>query len=478
MTERIRLRATVDAIRACSSHAVWSSLAIAVLAVVSPSPAGAEPTPTVIVDIHARGHAHVQALREHSDVRWSAEFGNELLLGVDEKALALWLERADARPGPPRLAPDEVVVRDKVCPRQDPQPALAVVGGFSILRKPPALVRATMLPGVAGAPLPSDGVVAREANNVAGGKGIVARNRFIEYLVARVDGDRWYGTVESLSAIDRNSFSPDIEDAHDWILAEFGDLGLETSSHQFTLSGSGCSPAQSPVALRNPIGMKRGHDPQASWIVVGGHYDSRNHVRCDGSALPQPGANDNASGCAGVIELARVFANIPTVNSIVFACFSGEEQGLVGSYYYVQSLVASGDIDRVIQMINLDMIGHAVDDSLTARAETTVTHQGSLNLYSAMAATYAPELNLVLSTSTQGYSDHWYFLQAGVPAMFTWENGAGIYPHYHRETDLPNNMLRARELAGGILKMDTAVLATLAEALSDIFGDGFDEAKD
>ena len=64
---------------------------------------------------------------------------------------------------------------------------------------------------------------------------------------------------------------------------------------------------------------------------------------------------------------------------------------------------------------------------------------------------------------------------AGVPGAFTWENGAGIYPHYHQSTDLPANMLRARELAGGILKMDAAVIAGLAGASeAAMFKDGFE----
>lgn len=129
-------------------------------------------------------------------------------------------------------------------------------------------------------------------------------------------------------------------------------------------------------------------------------------------------------------------------------------------------------------MINLDMIGHAVDDTLAARAETTPTFAAELARYADAAALYAPELALILSTGTQAYSDHWPFIERGIPAMFTWENGAGIYPHYHRATDLPQNMARAQALGGGILRMDAAVLAGLATLLPPVlFADGFESSK-
>ncbi|HRQ63424.1 MAG TPA: M28 family peptidase [Xanthomonadaceae bacterium] len=441
------------------------------LAALSLAHAG-DPVPTVIVDIHDIGHAAVESLRRHHDVRWSAEFGNELLLGVGEEALPAWLNRTDVRLGPPRLAFDEVVVRDHACPRHDQAPALTVVGGFEILRRPPPLARALSPALGIGRPLPADGVVSREVRNSVGGKQARVVEGGLQASVSRVDGMRWFTTMSELAAFDRNSFSSGIHTSHDWILAHFEGLGLDTGSHAFTLGGSGCaSPQPQPVGLHNPYALRPGDGRAHEWIVIGAHYDSRNQVRCDGGANPQPGANDNASGCAGVIELARVFARVPTERSLLFICFAGEEQGLAGSYRFVEFLIDSGDIDRVQHMINLDMIGHAVDSRLDARVETNSANAGLLLEYAAMAATYAPELNLITSSTTQAYSDHWPFLAAGVPSVFTWENGAGIYPYWHHVDDVPANMQFARELASGILKMDAAMLAQRAGSLAVFFGD-------
>ncbi|MFY8133890.1 MAG: M28 family metallopeptidase [Aquimonas sp.] len=434
------------------------------------------PVPTVVLPTHLGPGADADGLAAQPGYQWLIDFGSERLVGVSAESLTHWLAFEGSRPGPPLIARDEIVVRDLVCTQHYPEPVVAVVGGYSLVRRPAALARVAGLGGMGGMPVPKDGVVARAVSAEAMAKARGATDPAVDALVARIDTERWFNTVSALSAFNRNSFSPGLAQARDYILARFGEAGLVSSSHDFTLSNTSCSPAPPPVQLQNPIGIKLGRGRPERWIVVGAHYDSRNSARCDGSASPQPGANDNASGCAGVIELARAFEQVATEKSIVFACFAGEEQGLVGAYAWVQSLADSGQLANVEHMVNLDMIAHATSDLLDTRIETTSAFQAEFTRYRAAAATYAPELRLI-EAGTQAYSDHWPFIARGIPAMFTWENGAGIYPHYHQATDLPQNLLRPRQLAGGILKMDAAVLAGLA-VLTDapMFADGFESA--
>jgi len=437
--------------------------------------AAAGPTPTVIVDIHALGFDAVASLKHADGVLWSAEFGNELLVGVDPVALPTWRSRKNVRAGPV-LDFDEVLVSDHKRTLDVHEPALAVVGGYEILRRSDRPASAADGPQTSGRPLPVDGVFAREIANEARRKGVALPARDIENLIGRIDRDRWFDTMSALAAFNRNSFNPTLGLAHDWILQRFVDAGLEAQSFGFTMTASSaiCMPPPAAVQAANPIGYKRGQTLPDEWIIVGAHYDSRNAVLCETSAnpSPQPGANDNASGCAGVIELARVFAPMATQRSVLFMCFAGEEQRSVGSNRYVTSLLNDGLLPRVKHMINLDMIGHAVDDTLTARVETTPSHAAVLAAYADAAGTYAPELNLITTTQAINNSDHYPFLHIGVPGAFTWENGSGIYPHYHLSSDVPGNMLRARPLAHGILKMDAARLAGLA-GLLPLFSDGF-----
>lgn len=437
----------------------------------------AQALPTVIVDAHGLGPQRLAALKQDADVRWAAEFGNELLLGLDPEALPAWLGRERVRAGLGELAMQDIWVRDHACSHQDARSRLGVVGGYEILRVPAALMSHAQRAGMAGAPLPADGVQAREVLNQRLATQKRAPDPQQAEVVARVDADRWFATMEQLSLFNRNSFNPELSLAHDWILEQFIEVNLVPETFSFVMQNlTNCGAVTPPpINLSNPIGRKRGLLRPDEWIVVGAHYDSRNSARCDGGTLvPQPGANDNASGCAGVIELARVFADLETERSILFMCFSGEEQGLFGSLRYVQALQASGEIAKVRHMINLDMIGFDPGGPLDARVETNSANTALLATYTAAAATYAPELNIITSSNTGAASDHWHFLGAGVPAVFTWENGAAIYTHYHQATDIPANMTNARPLAGGILKMDAAVLAQQAMLLPPLLADGFE----
>lgn len=431
------------------------------------------PVPTVVVDIHALGAARLAELKAHPSVRWSAEFGTEMLLGVDPGSESHWLAQTRVRPGIGPLAREEIWIRDHVCVHQSAQPALAVIGGFEVLRMPPSAIAYSQRAGLVGTPLPEDGVMARELANRDGPRAVMGGDPQVQAIVDQIDAERWFQTLSLLANFNRNSYSAALGNARDWILSAFEGAQLTTSVFPYTLTPSGCAGAPS-INIDNPIGRKVGSSLPDEWIVVGAHYDSRNSVRCDGVANPQPGANDNASGCAGVIELARAFVDVPTQRSVLFMCFSGEEQGLVGSQRYVESLTASGDIARVKHMINLDMIGYDPSGTLDARVDTNAANAALLTQYGAAAATYAPELNLIASSTTSANTDHWYFLAAGVPAVFTWENGASIYAHYHQSTDIPANMTRARELGGGILKMDAAMLATVAGLAPPLFADGFE----
>jgi Peptidase family M28 len=336
------------------------------------------------------------------------------------------------------------------CSAYDHPLVSAIVGGFDVvIQNRDALTIHPLLQAI-----PADHSVAKLYDVGLQRK---ATRSSVQALVSQVDADRWFASLAELSSINRNSYSPALDQARTLIAENFMEAGLSVSSYAFTLSNiTSCTPTPAPVQLPNVIGTKVGLLRPNEWIVIGAHYDSRNPSRCDGTANPQPGANDNASGCAGVMELARVFSGVQTDRSMLFMCFSGEEQGLVGSRRYVDSLVASGEISKVKLMLNMDMIGHDVDGTLPARIETRTATV--MSAFTAAAASYAPELRIITSTTPNSGSDHFYFQQANVPAVVTWENGASVYPHYHQVSDIPANMTRAREMAAGILKMNTAAL--------------------
>jgi hypothetical protein len=183
----------------------------------------------------------------------------------------------------------------------------------------------------------------------------------------------------------------------------------------------------------NVVGLLPGSDPKLrdEFIVIGGHFD---HLGWGGegslyggsdSAIHH-GADDNASGSAGVIALARRFADIPHRRTLVFAAFNGEEEGLLGS----AALVAKSPIplDKVAAMINMDMIGRLDSSNLIVQGTGTSPIWKEL-----LDAQNRGRFTVKMVADGFGPSDHSSFYAAGVPVLFFF---TGLHSDYHRPTDV------------------------------------------
>ncbi len=182
------------------------------------------------------------------------------------------------------------------------------------------------------------------------------------------------------------------------------------------------------MLARNVIGLLPGNGPQASeYVVIGGHYD---HLGNRNDRIHN-GADDNASGTAGVIELARALANTPRRNrSVLFMAFTGEEMGLLGSKHFVESpTVERGSIAA---MINMDMIGRL--DNEDHMNMLAVQGLGTGDSFPGIIERHAPALGLpyLPDQSAKGPSDHAPFYDAGVPSLFFF---TGVHSDYHRPGD-------------------------------------------
>lgn len=280
---------------------------------------------------------------------------------------------------------------------------------------PPVIV-ATGAPALVvaetGVPLPAPATVLPA--------GSLERSGDMAALLAEVSPERLYDTVTALSAINsRHVHSTTIRSAAETIHGEFEAAGgrLIVEYDDFPLVWEEVYSTQVNVIATLP-----GSDPTAGMIVIGAHYDSRTYDLNDPNA-PAPGANDNGSGTAVVIELARVLADETPRSTIVFAAFSAEEVGKVGSTHYVQEAQARGD--RIRAMIALDIVGNAVGPA----------GEGSIRVFSAdppdsasrqLARTIAligardvPGFDVLVQPAIDRpyrYSDHVPFSEAGIPA--------------------------------------------------------------
>jgi Peptidase family M28 len=292
-----------------------------------------------------------------------------------------------------------------------------------------------------------------------------AADRNVQAILDRIQPARWFADLSQLATWKRNSYGTEIDSARDWLAAQFSNLGLTVTTPTFNVGSAA-------VQIENVVGTLTGTSLPDEWIVIGAHYDSRN-VSVSNTSNPSPGAEDNASGCAGVLELARVLHDLRPKRSIKFMCFGGEEQNLYGSEAYAASLVSSGELAKLKLVVIMDMIGYSSTTALDVLLETSSALSAVLPPFQQAAADYVPNMTVTTSLSPFG-SDHMPFINRGVPTLLLIENEWDSYPHYHKATDLPANVSNALLEGPAILRMLLAVVATRSEIDLALFANGFE----
>jgi aminopeptidase YwaD len=186
----------------------------------------------------------------------------------------------------------------------------------------------------------------------------------------------------------------------------------------------------------NVIGMLEGKDKnlKSEFIVIGAHMDHLGDGTKYGSlydgheAAIHNGADDNASGIAGVLELAEYFAahKKDLKRSIIFMFFSGEEAGLIGSAYFTKSALIKKY--NIVSMINLDMIGRLTDSKLT------IGGTGTSSIWQPLLDSLNKTYNFTAAYNKDGYgpSDHASFYGKDIPVLFFF---TGLHKQYHRPED-------------------------------------------
>jgi L-amino acid N-acyltransferase YncA len=172
----------------------------------------------------------------------------------------------------------------------------------------------------------------------------------------------------------------------------------------------------------------------AEWVIVGAHYDAQgfDQVTPD-SVVVRNGADDNASGTAMVLELARylsfwfagVGAHDEERRSIMFQAYGAEEVGLIGSTYFCQHPTVS--MESITAMINLDMVGRLSDDRLVL-----VGSASSSDWAEVVTGAAVPGLEFAYNETLLNRSDQFCFYQRQRPVLFL---HTGLHPDYHQPTD-------------------------------------------
>jgi len=256
-----------------------------------------------------------------------------------------------------------------------------------------------------------------------------------------------------------------LQEAADYIAGQLQQYGLPVTAQTFTLATGAVDP-DPPVVLTNVIGTLEGVAPPADRgvVIVSAHYDSIASGASSGG--PAPGADDNGSGVAAVLEAARLLSERSLWHTVRFVAFAGEEQGLYGSRHYAE--VAQNTGENIIGVINADMIAYESDDD--PRLEV---HAGNIPQSAALAdlldntiQAYGLELSpqIILAAATRA-SDHASFWDHGFPAVLVIEDTELVgptddfNPYYHSPEDTLDKINRtyftrmARGIIGAVTRL-------------------------
>ena len=182
----------------------------------------------------------------------------------------------------------------------------------------------------------------------------------------------------------------------------------------------------------NVIGYIEGTEIKDSFIVLTAHYD---HLGMMGKTI-FPGANDNASGVAMMMDMAHYFSKNPCKYSIAFIAFAGEEPGLIGSKSYTDNPWAELPLAKIKFLINLDLMGSGEKGMAVVNA--TIFPDYFNKLQQANGNTDKKYLTGFKSRGKAANSDHYWFVERGVKGFFFYL--MGDYNHYHDIDDNAKNL--------------------------------------
>jgi hypothetical protein len=282
--------------------------------------------------------------------------------------------------------------------------------------------------------------------------------QYISNMVAMVSTSRIEVTIQHLASYStRYTFSSNIVLVREWIYKQFVDLGYsDVLYYEYDLDGS---------SQKNIVCIKPGKGQSNAIIILCAHYDSI-ALKTPGwnwQTDPAPGANDNATGIAAILEIARILKDIETYYTICFIAFSGEEQGLKGSTAYAQYAQTNGM--KILLLINLDEIGYPdvkpawniiveEDQGNHTSTNDAASHECAL----AMAQAAADFTSLASKYTNIWASDYMPFEWRGYVVVGAYQSGND--PYYHTIADIPSHV--DMEYVAEVTKMILATTIKLA----------------
>ena len=248
--------------------------------------------------------------------------------------------------------------------------------------------------------------------------------------------------------------------ASDWIASRMEALGLEVEQQPFnanTWMGSG-------AAAPNVIGIQRGTLYPDTYVVCGCHFDSFSYEAMMGGGTA-PGADDNATGVASVLESARIMTQYEFEYSIIYCAYGCEEMGLYGSEAYASRCQQQG-MD-IIGYFNNDMNGYLYGDQIHIDCIYPNAVEPIGTYYMNVGSVYYPELPIRHVNFNQGDSDHTSFNNHGYMGIYPFEDYQNYSPYIHTPNDVIGTSVTSFEMSQQYCQMNIACLAEIANPVGE-----------
>ena len=288
---------------------------------------------------------------------------------------------------------------------------------------------------------------------------VTAVDARIREMMDQVNMDSLQATVQHLQDYQSRIWnSTNAFTASDWIAGRMQALGLEVEQQAFNAStwmGSG-------AAAPNVIGIQRGTLYPDTYVVCGSHFDSFSYEAMYGGGTA-PGADDNATGVASVLESARIMTQYEFEYSIVYCCYGCEEMGLYGSEAYASRCQQQG-MD-IIGYFNNDMNGYLYGDQIHIDCIYPNSVEPIGTYYINVANIYFPEMPVRHVNFNQGDSDHTSFNNHGYMGIYPFEDYQNYSPNIHTPQDLIGPSVNSFGMSQRYCQMNMACLSEIANPM-------------
>ena len=292
---------------------------------------------------------------------------------------------------------------------------------------------------------------------------VTEENAIIREMMNQVNMDSLQATVQYLQDYNSRIWnSQNAFDASDWIAARMQALGLEVEQQAFNAStwlGSG-------QAAPNVIGIQRGTVYPDVYVVCGSHFDSFSWEAYSGGGNA-PGADDNATGVASVLESARIMTQYEFEYSIIYCAYGCEEMGLYGSEAYASRCQQQSM--EILGYFNNDMNGYLYGDVIHIDCIYPNSVAPIGDYYMNIGNVYFPELPIRHVNFNDGDSDHTSFNKHGYMGIYPFEDYQHYSPYIHTPNDLIGTSVNSWEMSQQYCRMNIGCLAEIANPVTDPF---------